>query len=123
MTWKSSLGGGRMPFLEYIGVIIRQLFARFHIADRLNPDPAVLDDRITVGVARVFDEPRIVSIHCCVDDDVIIYREEISMMPVALVIGVSLVRPFRRQPLSGVLDQACSSWDWFRCECTQSLNR
>ena len=111
-----------MSFLEYVRVIIRQLFARFHIADRLDPDPAVLDDRITVGVARVVDEPRIVAIHGGVDDGVIIYREEIGVMPVPLVVGVPLVGLFRRQPLSGVLDQAGSPWDWFRCKRTQSLD-
>jgi hypothetical protein len=70
-----------MSFLENVGVIIRQLFARFHIAYRLDPDPPVVYDGVAVRIARVVDEAGIVAVHRCIDDDVIVDGEEVCVMP------------------------------------------
>ena len=85
-----------MSLVENVGVIVRQFFSNFHIPDRFDPDPAVLDYGITVRIARVVDKPRIVPVDRRVDHDVIVNREEIRVMSLAFVVGVPLVRLTRR---------------------------
>jgi hypothetical protein len=78
---ESSLCRRRVPLIENVGVVIRQLFARPDIANRLDPDSSVVDYRITVGIARMVDEPRVVSPDGSVDHDVIVDRKKKSVMP------------------------------------------
>jgi len=111
-----------MPLLKNVRVIIRQLFARFHITDRLDPDSSPLDDRIAVGIARVVDEPRIVAIHCRVDDDVVVYCKEIRVVPLPLVVRIPLVGLPRRQSLARVLDKPGSSFDRLRRKGAEALD-
>jgi hypothetical protein len=112
-----------MSFVENVGVIIRKLVSRFHIANRLDPDSFVLDHCIAVGIARVIDESGFIPIDLSVDDDIIIYREKIRVMTVPLVVGISSVCLSRCKSLTGVLDESRSG-RYPRCgESTQSLNR
>jgi len=111
-----------MSFLENVGVIIRQLFARFHIAYRLDPDPPVVYDGVAVRIARVVDEAGIVAVHRCIDDDVIVDGEEVCVMPPSFIVGVPRVGFFWREPLAGVFDQPRPFWDCLCGECAQSLD-
>ena len=86
MTWKAPLRGGSVSFLQNVGVIIRQLLARFHIPNGFDPDPAVVDDRIAVRVAGVVDEPRLVSVDGCIDHDVVIDSEEIRVVTIPFIV-------------------------------------
>ena len=80
-----------MSLIENVGVIIRKLFARFHIADGLDPYTLVVDHGIAVGITGVVYEPRFIPIDRSIDDDVIIDREEIRVVSRCCVIGVSRV--------------------------------
>src|SRR4051812_20648173 len=56
---KAALRRGRVPLLQHVRVVVRQLLSRRHVADRLDPDPPVVDHGVAVRVARVVDEPRL----------------------------------------------------------------
>lgn len=112
-----------MSLIENVGVIIRQLLAGFHIADSLDPDTLVLDDRIAVRVARVIDEPGFIPIDGSIDDDIIVDREKVGMMPIRFVVRIPLICLAGSKSLARVLDEPRSFRDSLRCECTESLNR
>ena len=97
-----------MTLVQNVRVIIRKLFARFHIADGFYPDALVIDDRIAVGITGVIDETGFVSVYRGVDDNVVIDGEQVRVMPVRFVIRVPLICLLRSQPLSGVFDQSRS---------------
>jgi len=93
-----------VTLVENIGVVVRQLLARGDIADGLDPDPAVVDHRIAVGIARVIYESRIVATHGGVDDDIIVDRKKISMVTLSRVVRVPLIRLRGCKPLTAVFD-------------------
>jgi hypothetical protein len=40
-----------VPFVEDVSVVVRQLLTGFDVADRLDPDAPVLDDRVAIRIA------------------------------------------------------------------------
>ena len=105
MTWKSFFRRGCVTLIENVGVIIRQLFAGFHIADSLDPYAKVVYDGIAIRVTRVIDESRVISIYRGIDDDVVIDREEVGVVTLSIIIRVTGICLSRREPLAGVLDE------------------
>jgi hypothetical protein len=81
-----------VPLVEEVRVVVRQLFAGFDVADRLDPDASVLDYGIAIRRARVIDEPRLVSVDGGVDDDVVVDREEIRVMALIDAVGIPRIR-------------------------------
>ena len=123
MTRESSLRGRRVSLVENVRVIVRQFFSNFHIPDGFDPDPAVLDHSITVRIARVIDEARIIPVDGRVDHDVIVNCEEIGVMSRAFVVGIPLVRLARSEPLAGVFNEPGSNRNRPYGKCTESLYR
>ena len=122
MTGKPPLRRGSVSFIQHVGVVVRQFLPRFHFANCLDPDPATVDDRIAVRIARVVDEPRVVSVYSSVDDYIVVDREEVSMVSAGFIVGVTLVGLFRRQPLAGVFDESKAFGYRSSCKRTQSLD-
>lgn len=111
-----------MSLVENVGVIVRQFFSNFHIPDRFDPDPAVLDNRITVRSARVIDEARIIPVHRRVDHNVIVNCEEVRVMSLAFVVGIPFVRLARSEPLACVFNEPDSSRNRRYGKCTETLD-
>lgn len=84
-----------MALLELVRIIVRQLFAWLNVPDRLDPDPIILDHGVAVGIAGVIDEPCVIPVHCGVDHDPIVDREQEGVMPRA-VLRISRIRVSRR---------------------------
>ena len=104
MTGKPPLRRVSVPFLEHVGVVVRQFLPPLHIANCLDPDPATVDDRVAVRIARVVDEPRLIPVYSSVDHDVIVDCKEVSVVPVRFIVRIPRVGLFRRQLLAGVFD-------------------
>ena len=53
MTWIFPFRCGAVSFVENVRVIVRQLFTRFDVANRLDPDPPIIDQKVErlVGLA------------------------------------------------------------------------
>ena len=112
-----------MSFLELVGVVVRELFAGLDVANRLDPDASVVDHRIAVRPARVVDEAGLVAIHGGVDDDVVVNREEVSVMHLAWNVGIACVGLGGCQALPAVFDQARAATDAPRGERAAAMNR
>ena len=119
----ATLGGGRMALVEDVGVVVRQLFARLDVANRLDPDTAVVDHRVAVRVARVVDEPCLVAADGGVDYHVVVDREKERVVPFSLDVGIARVGLGRSETLAGVFDETYTRRDAAGGECAQALNR
>src|SRR6185437_2853565 len=96
---ESPLRRRRVPLFEQVRVVVRQLLARRDVANRLDPDPAVLDHHVVVD------------------------REEERVMAFARHVGIARVGFSRCEPFAGVLDEARALWNAARREGAQSLHR
>src|SRR5688572_28229966 len=72
---KATLSGGSVSLLQDHGIVVGQLLTRLDVPDGLDPDPAVLDDRVAVGIARVVDPTGVVAVDGGIDDDIVVDRE------------------------------------------------
>src|SRR6185437_8693746 len=120
---ESPLRRRRVPLFEQVRVVVRQLLARRDVANRLGPDPAVLDHGVAIRVARVIDEPCVVAVDRGVDHYVVVDREEERVMAFARHVGIARVGFSRCEPFAGVLDEARALWNAARREGAQSLHR
>src|SRR5678815_1169453 len=111
-----------MSLVEDVRVVIRELLARGDVADRLDPDATVVDDRIAVRIARVIDEPRVVAVDGGVDHDVVVDREEKRVVSLINAIGVTGIRGVGCETLAGIFDETRSRWNATRGERAQSLH-
>src|SRR3954471_6957500 len=68
---KAAFGRWRMPLVEHIRVIVRELLSGRHVPNSLDPDAAIVDDGIAVRIAGVVDESGVVTVDGCVDHDVL----------------------------------------------------
>src|SRR3974377_269142 len=87
-------------------VVVRQLFALSDVARRAYPDDALLDVDVTVGAARVVDEPRDVAADARVDHRAVGQLEA----PDLAAFDVAALAPEAfpvRDALAGVVDDAC----------------
>src|SRR5688500_10776867 len=105
VTGKAALRPGRVALVEHVRVVVGQLLARRDVADRLDPDAAVIDHGVAVRIARMVDEAGVVAVHRRVDYQVVVDREQERMMTLPLHVGVARVRLRRSEPFAGVLDQ------------------
>jgi hypothetical protein len=87
-------------------VVVRQLLALLYRASRIDPDTAVLDDCLAVGIARMVDEARLVASCAAVDDRPLRQGEEVRVMPAHALVIVPLVSLGVRDPLAGVFNDA-----------------
>src|SRR5204863_4990308 len=115
--------GRGMALLQYVRIVVRQLFSRLNVTDRLDPDPRVVDDRVAIRIARVVDEPRLVAVHGSIDHDVVVNREQIRVMPLVAAVRIPRVGLRRGETLSRVFDQPRSSWNSLSRKCPFALNR
>ena len=106
VTGEAPLRGRRVPLLEHVGVIVRELLAGDDVANALDPDAPVVDHRVAVGIARVIDEARLVPVHRGVDHHVVVDGEEEGVVPLARQLGVARVGFGRGESLARVLDEA-----------------
>ena len=112
-----------MTLLEDVRVVVRQLLARLDISNRLDPNPAVLDHRVAIRIARVIDESRLVSADSRVDHDVVIDREQERVVALALDVRIARVRLGRRQTFARILYKPRPGGNATRREGTEALNR
>src|SRR5690606_8550093 len=105
ITGVARLHGGRMPLLEDVRIVVRQLLARPDVSDGVDVDVVGLDDGFTVGIARMIDVARDVSADRGIDDRVIIELEEERVVAVHLVVRVAAIRFLVRYVLADVLDE------------------
>ena len=112
-----------MAFLEHIRVVVRELFARFDVANGLDPDATVVDRRVAIRIARVIDESRLVAADGGIDHDVIVDREQERVMTFAVDVGISCVGFGGREPLTRVFDETRPRGNSARSECAEPLNR
>ena len=111
-----------MSFLQNVRVVIRELFAPLHVANRFDPDAAVLYHCVAIRIAGVIDESRFVPIDRGIDDDVVVDREQVRVMPLALLIGIASVGLGRSQTLACILDQPRSRGNPLVGKSAQPLN-
>lgn len=112
----------RMPFLQLVRVVVRQLLSRRYVADRFDPDSPIVNHRVAVRIAGVIDEPRVVPVDRRVDHDVIVDREQERVMAGA-VFRIARVGDGWRQSLARVLDQPCAGGNAPGGERAKSLDR
>ena len=93
-----------MTFLQDVSIVICQLLAALNIADRFDPDPLILDHSVAIGVAGMVDEPGFVSIHCSVDDHVIVDGKEKGVVSLSVFIIVLRICFVRGHALSDVFN-------------------
>ena len=98
-----------LPGIHIEAIIISELFAGPNNSLRENPDTALDNLHLAVGVTRVIDEPRPVPRHVTVDVVLAVEREQIDMPRTALARAVHLflgksVAVFDRNQLADVLD-------------------
>src|SRR5690349_10221621 len=83
------LGGVLVEVLVLI--IVRQLGAHRYALDRVDPDMTALDVRVTVRIARVIDETRVVAVEGGVDDPFAVQREQKRVVPLIPLVGISSI--------------------------------
>ena len=88
-------------------VVVYQLGAGLDRTDRLDEDAPLLDHCLAVGIARVVDEARLVAVHCGVDHDLLVDREQervvarhrvVVVAPVGLLVRDALSHRTRNDP-------------------------
>jgi len=102
-------------------VVVRELGTGGNALDRLDPDVPPFDEGITVRIARVIDEARIVSIECGVDDPLGVQREQKGVVTGVSLIRIPTIRFGVGDLLADVLDDRCAAWDVLSREGAQSL--
>lgn len=112
-----------MPFLQLVRVVVRQLLSRFHIPDRLDPDPAIIDHSVAVRFTGVVDPPGVVAVNGGVHHPLVVDREQEGVMSFAGLLRVAGIRLCRRQSLTGVLNQPHAGGDAPGREGAESLDR
>lgn len=122
-TGIAAFGRRGVALLENVCVVVRELFARLDVANRLDPDAAVVDHRIAVRVARVVDEPRLVAADRRVDHHVVVDREEEGVVPLTFYVGIACVGFGGREAFAGVFDETRARGYRARGECAESLDR
>src|SRR6476469_7799527 len=111
----TTLGRPALAFIELdirrvirplVLVIVRKLDSRLNISFRVNPDLPVLDHRLTVGIAGMIDQPRIVAVNRAIDDRFLVEREEKSVVTLHVLVIVPAVGFLVRDPLARVFDDS-----------------
>jgi len=127
----TTLGRPALAFIELdisrvvralVLVVVRKLDSRLNISFRVNPDLPVLDYRLTVGIAGMIDQPRIVSVNRTVDDRFLVEREKESVVTLHVLVIVPAVGFLIRDPLARVFDDSLSRTNSSLCKNSATLN-
>lgn len=86
-------------------IIVRELFARFDVADGVNVDVPAPDDGAAIGIAGVIDEAGLVAAYARIHDGALVQGKEKGVRVVLLLFGAP-VGFARGNYLAGVFDDA-----------------
>src|SRR5579884_1494231 len=81
-VWRAAVAGvalfvlGVFFAVPFIGIVEEELFSGGDVSNRIDKDPAPLDDRLAIRGAGVIDKPGVASLVGGIDDGMLVHREE-----------------------------------------------